>query len=62
MILGVWNNTTERFFADGIGCEYGFEVIIMEPAEPFFTEDIDHSIEDIWKLINMATNSIEMRY
>ncbi|CAO3658845.1 unnamed protein product [Rhizopus microsporus] len=49
MIPGVWNNTTERLFADGVGCGDGFEVIIMESSGPLFTEDIDHFIEDTWK-------------
>ncbi|KAG1204129.1 hypothetical protein G6F70_000785 [Rhizopus microsporus] len=58
MIPGVWNNTTERLFADGVGCGDGFEVIIMESSGPLFTEDIDHFIEDTWKLITMTTNSL----
>ena len=33
IIPGVWNNTTERLFADGVGHKDGFEVIIMESSE-----------------------------
>ncbi|KAG2210573.1 hypothetical protein INT47_002515 [Mucor saturninus] len=58
MVPGVWNNTTEKLFADGIGRENGFEVIIMESSGPHSTEHIDHSMGDTQKLITMASNSL----
>ncbi|KAG1140089.1 hypothetical protein G6F38_009376 [Rhizopus arrhizus] len=33
IIPGVWNNTTEKLFSDGVGRKDGFEVIIMEYLE-----------------------------
>lgn len=58
VILGVWNNSTEMLFADGVGRKDGFEVVIMESSGPFSTEYIDHSLEDTWKLITMTSNSL----
>lgn len=58
MVPGVWNNTTEKLFADGIGRENGFEVIIMESSGPHSTEYIDHSMGDTQKLIAMTNNSL----
>lgn len=58
MVPGVWNNTTEKLFADGIGRENGFEVIIMESSGPHSTEYIDHSMGDTQKLITMTNNSL----
>lgn len=55
---GVWNNTTEKLFADGIGCENGFEVTIIESSGPYSVEYIDHSMGDTQKLITMPTNSL----
>ncbi|CEP07792.1 hypothetical protein [Parasitella parasitica] len=55
---GVWNNSTERLFADGVERKDGFEVVIMESSGPFSTEYIDHSLEDTWKLITMTSNSL----
>lgn len=58
VIPGVWNNSTEKLFEDGVGRKDGFEVVIMESSGPFPTEYIDHSLEDTWKLITMTNNSL----
>lgn len=58
IIPGVWNNNTERLFADDVGRKDGFEVVIMESSDPFATEYIDHSLEDTWKIITMTSNSL----
>lgn len=58
IIPGVWNNTTEKLFADGVGRQDGFEIVIMESSGPFLTENIEHSVDDTWKLITMTTNSL----
>ncbi|KAI9478199.1 MAG: hypothetical protein EXX96DRAFT_650552 [Benjaminiella poitrasii] len=58
MIPGVWNNITEKLFADGLGCRDGFEVIVLESSSPYSVEYVDHSIGDIWKLIITTTNSL----
>ncbi|KAI9355768.1 hypothetical protein BD770DRAFT_411541 [Pilaira anomala] len=58
VIPGVWNNTTEKLFSDGLGRKDGFEVIIMESSGPYSTENIDHSVEDTSKLIILTTNSL----
>ncbi|KAI8063989.1 hypothetical protein BDF21DRAFT_446209 [Thamnidium elegans] len=58
MVPGVWNNTTEKLFADGIGRENGFEIIIMELSGPHSTEYIDRSMRDTQKLITMTSNSL----
>jgi hypothetical protein len=58
MVPEVWNNTAEKLFADGIGRENGFEVIIMESSGPYSIEYIDHSMEDTQKLITMTNNSL----
>ncbi|CAO3700431.1 unnamed protein product [Rhizopus stolonifer] len=58
VIPGVWNNTAEKLFSDGVGRKDGFEVIIMESSGPYSIEHIDHSVEDTWKLIILTTNSL----
>ncbi|KAG2191728.1 hypothetical protein INT47_004167 [Mucor saturninus] len=58
VIPGVWNNTTEKLFSDGVGRKDGFEVIIMESSGPYSTENIDHSVEDISKLVTLTTDSL----
>ncbi|KAG2191729.1 hypothetical protein INT47_004168 [Mucor saturninus] len=58
VIPGVWNNTTEKLFSDGVGRKDGFEVIIMESSGPYSTENIDHSVEDTSKLITLTTDSL----
>ncbi|KAI9005467.1 hypothetical protein CLU79DRAFT_806723 [Phycomyces nitens] len=58
MVPGVWNNTPEKLFADGLGRKDGFEIIIMESSRPYSVENIDHSMGDTWKLITMTTNSL----
>ncbi|KAG1319112.1 hypothetical protein G6F62_012008 [Rhizopus arrhizus] len=35
VIPGVWNNTTEKLFSDGVGRKDGFEVIVMEYLEAY---------------------------
>ncbi|KAG0779055.1 hypothetical protein G6F22_010859 [Rhizopus arrhizus] len=58
MVPGVWNNTAEKLFADGIGRENGFEVIIVESSGPYSIEYIDYSMEDTQKLITKTNNSL----
>lgn len=58
VIPGVWNNTTEKLFSDGVGRKDGFEVIIMESSGPYSVENIEHSVEDTSKLIILTTNSL----
>ena len=55
VITGVWNNTTEKLFSDGVGRKDGFEVIVMESSGPYSVEYIEHSVEDTWKLIILTT-------
>lgn len=55
IIPGVWNNTTEKLFSDGVGRKDGFEVIVMESSGPYSVEYVEHSIEDTWKLIILTT-------
>ncbi|KAL7330694.1 hypothetical protein PS15p_205602 [Mucor circinelloides] len=43
VIPGVWDNSTEKLFADGVGRK--------ESSGPFSTECIDHSLEDTCKLM-----------
>ncbi|KAI9253568.1 hypothetical protein BY458DRAFT_559025 [Sporodiniella umbellata] len=58
VIPNVWNSSTERLFADGVGCKNGFKVVIMESSGSFSTEYTDHSLQDTWKLIIMTSNSL----
>jgi hypothetical protein len=50
VIPGIWNNTTEKLYADGIARKNGFEIIIMESSGPFAVEYVEHSMGDTWKL------------
>ncbi|EIE88006.1 hypothetical protein RO3G_12717 [Rhizopus delemar RA 99-880] len=47
---GIWNNTTKKLFAVGIGRKDSFEVTIMESLGPLFVEDVEHSVDDTWNL------------
>lgn len=58
MVSGVWNNTTEKLFADGIARSNSFEVVIMESSGSYATEYIEHSMEDTQKSITMSVNSL----
>lgn len=55
---GIWNNTTKKLFAVGIGRKDSFEVTIMESLGPLFVEDVEHSVDDTWNLVTMTTNSL----
>ncbi|CAO3620910.1 unnamed protein product [Mucor hiemalis] len=56
MVPGVWNNTTQKLFADGIGREHGIEITIMESSGPQLIEYVEHSMGDLQKLSTMTNN------
>ncbi|KAG2220813.1 hypothetical protein INT45_004474 [Circinella minor] len=58
VVPGVWNNTTNKLFADGLGRCEGFDIIIMESSGGYEKENLNHSMDDTWKLIMMLTDSL----
>ncbi|KAG0194804.1 hypothetical protein DFQ28_005016 [Apophysomyces sp. BC1034] len=62
-ISGVWKNTTTIAYADGVDLANDKESMLMESSSAFDEEDVDHSLGDSWKLIDMmpATLKAELR-
>jgi hypothetical protein len=46
MIPGVWNKSTENYFADGIARTNVFEVLVMESSGPYDVVYVEHSLGD----------------
>ncbi|KAF7720446.1 hypothetical protein EC973_008683 [Apophysomyces ossiformis] len=57
-VPGVWNNSTTVAYADGVGRARDKEIILMESSSAFDEEDVDHSLGDSWKLIDMMTSTL----
>jgi hypothetical protein len=58
MIPGVWNNSTENYFTDGIARTSGSEVFVIESSGPYDVEYIEHFLGDTWKLIKLMANPL----
>ncbi|KAG2227189.1 hypothetical protein INT45_008433 [Circinella minor] len=58
IVPGIWKNTTKKLFADGLGRNNDCDIIVMESSSGYSKENIDHSMEDTWKLILMMTDSL----
>ncbi|KAI7848571.1 hypothetical protein BDC45DRAFT_540859 [Circinella umbellata] len=58
IVPGFWKNTTKKLFADGLGQNNDCDIIVMESSSGYSKENINHSMEDTWKLILMMTDSL----
>ncbi|KAI9283179.1 hypothetical protein BY458DRAFT_428300, partial [Sporodiniella umbellata] len=45
-IPGIWNNTTEKLFTNGIGRENELDIVTMESSGPYSTKYIGHFMRD----------------
>lgn len=57
---GIWSNKTKKLYADGIGRRSNKEVLIMESSSPFEKEDLNHSLEDSMKLIDVMVSTLNI--
>ena len=58
LVPGVWNNTANKLFADGLERCEEFDIILIESLGGYEKENLNYSMGDTWKLIMMLTDSL----
>ena len=58
MAPGVWNNATNKLYADGLGRAANVDRAIMESSSGYAFEKVEHTMDDTLKLVMMTTDSL----